>query len=125
MRHLVILLLISLAAAGCTADQPTTSSPAAEGRAVAQDKGCFSCHSVDGSQSVAPTWRGLYLSQVELTTGEIVVADVDYLRESILEPSAKTVKDYPEGLMETVIKPNSLTEEEVLALIAYIQSLED
>lgn len=124
MRHLVILLLLSLATSGCKADQPTVS-PAAEGRAVAQDKGCFSCHSVDGSQSVAPTWRGLYLSKVELTTGETVVADVPYLRESILEPSAKTVKDYPEGLMETVIKPNSLTEEEVLALIAYIQSLED
>ncbi len=122
MRPLVLLLALSLALVGCKADQ-ALDAPAAEGRAVAQEKGCLSCHSVDGSQSVAPTWKGLYLSKVELTTGETVVADVDYLRESILEPSAKTVKGYPEGLMETVIKPNSLTEAEVLALLAYIQSL--
>jgi len=107
---------------GCTAEQPTTEL-ARRGRTVAEAKGCFSCHSVDGSQSVAPTWKGLFGSKVQLTNGETVVADISYIRESMLEPTAKTVEGYPKGLMETVIKPNSLTDEEVSALIAYIQSL--
>ncbi|MBW3588791.1 MAG: cytochrome c [Actinobacteria bacterium] len=122
MRPVALLMSLGLLLSGCTAEQPTTQL-ADRGKTVAEAKGCFSCHSVDGSQSVAPTWKGLFGSNVELTTGETVVADVAYLRESMLKPSAKTVAGYPEGLMETVIKPNSLTPEEVLALIAYIQSL--
>jgi hypothetical protein len=43
--------------------------------------------------------------------------------ESILHPSRKTVKEFQPGLMETVVKENSLSDEEVDALIAYIQSL--
>lgn len=51
----------------------------------------MSCHSVDGSASVGPTWKGLYLSQVKLSDGSVVAADEPYLRESISEPGAKTV----------------------------------
>lgn len=122
MRLVILLMGLAVLLAGCTAEQPTTES-ADRGRAVAEAKGCFSCHSVDGSQSVAPTWKGLFGSKVELTTGETVVADISYLRESMLKPSGKVVAGFPEGLMEAVIKPNSLTDEEVSALIAYIQSL--
>ena len=122
MRPAVLLVGLVLLLSGCTADQPTTE-PARRGRTVAEAKGCFSCHSVDGSQSVAPSWKGLFGSKVQLTNGKTVVADVPYLRESMLEPTAKTVEGYPEGLMETVIKPNSLTDDEVEALVAYIQSL--
>ncbi len=122
MKLAVLLVSFAVLLGGCTAEQPTTEL-AGRGRAVAEAKGCFSCHSVDGSQSVAPTWKGLFGSKVQLTNGETVVAGVPYLRESMLEPSSKTVEGYPEGLMETVIKPNSLTPEEVSALIAYIQSL--
>ena len=52
-----------------------------------------------------------------------MVADEDYLRESMLQPSAKTVKGFQPGLMETVIKPNSLSDDEVDALVAYIKEL--
>jgi cytochrome c oxidase subunit 2 len=64
------------------------------------------------------------MSQVELSNGETVIADEDYLRRSMLEPSSQTVKGFQEGLMETVIKPHSLTDAEVRALIAYIRSLQ-
>lgn len=53
----------------------------------------------------------------------MAVADEAYLRESMLQPSAKTVKGFREGLMETVIEPNSLTDDQVRALIAFIESL--
>ncbi len=72
---------------------------------------------------MGPTWKGLYRTQVELEDGSMITADEAYLRESILDPSAKTVKGFPAGLMETVIKPGALSEEEVDGLVAYIKSL--
>ncbi|MGH8553245.1 MAG: cytochrome c oxidase subunit II, partial [Methylococcales bacterium] len=33
---------------------------AARGLAVAQEKGCLGCHSVDGSAATGPTWKGLF-----------------------------------------------------------------
>lgn len=112
--------LLSLAAAcGLGSD----GGPADEGRALAQQRGCLSCHTSDGSSSVGPTWKGLYRSSVDLDDGTTVTAGDAYLRESILSPSAKTVNGFEKGRMETVIKPGSLSEEEIRALIAYIKSL--
>lgn len=93
------------------------------GKTLYYGKACAGCHTVDGSRLIGPTWKGLYGQEVELADGSKVVADEEYLRESMLQPSAKTVKGFQPGLMETVIKPNSLSEEEVDALIAYIRSL--
>jgi cytochrome c oxidase subunit 2 len=33
---------------------------AAQGRALAQSKGCVACHTVDGRPGVGPTWQGLF-----------------------------------------------------------------
>jgi cytochrome c oxidase subunit 2 len=49
-----------------------------------------------------------------------VVADEDYLRESILYPSAKIVNGYP-AIMPTF--KGQISEEQLLQLIAYIKSL--
>lgn len=97
--------------------------PASKGEQVAQSEGCLSCHSTDGGERTGPSWQGLYLSDVELDDGTTITADEEYLRESILQPSARTVKGYREGLMATVIKPDSLSDEQVDALVAYIRSL--
>ncbi|MGH7425918.1 MAG: c-type cytochrome [Candidatus Methylomirabilales bacterium] len=115
------LLLFAPSLAGC--GRAPGENLAARGEALAREKGCASCHSSDGSPSVGPTWKGLYRSKVELSDGSTVLAGQAYLRESMLAPSAKTVKGFPEGLMETVIKPNSLSDEEVGALLAYIEPL--
>ena len=120
MRRAVAIMLLMLVATAC-GEAPET--PEERGRAVAETQGCFSCHSTGTSSTVAPSWRGLYLSEVELEDGTRLSADESYLRESMLDPTAKTVKGYPKGLMETVIKPGSLTQEEVEALVAYIKSL--
>ncbi len=118
MKRFVVALAI-LAMAGCNGEPEAPDA----GLAIAQDKGCAGCHSSDGSESVGPTWKGLFGSRVELDDGTVVTADEDYLRESMLMPSAKTVKGFQTGLMETVIKPNSLSNQEVEELIAYIKTL--
>lgn len=121
MRPAAAVLALALALAGC--GQGRDPAPAERGRALARQKGCAGCHSTDGSKSVGPTWGGLFGSTVELADGTTVTADESYLRESMLAPSARTVKGYPQGLMERTIKPGSLSEEEVGALIAYIRTL--
>lgn len=117
VAYAAVLLLMT----ACGGPRLTTASD--QGRTLASEYGCVNCHSTDGSKSVGPTWKGLSGSEVTLDDGTVVIADDAYLRESMLEPSAKTVKDFKPGLMETVIRPNSLTDEEVRALIAYIKSL--
>jgi cytochrome c oxidase subunit 2 len=76
---------------------------------------CNTCH---GER--APTMAGLYGRQVQLADGRTVSADEDYLRESIINPSAKIVAGYP-PLMPTY--EGRLTEEQLNQLIEYIKSL--
>jgi cytochrome c oxidase subunit 2 len=119
---LAALPLLALAACGSGPENPETSL-AARGQELYTEKSCNGCHSVDGSSSVGPTWKGLYGQPVKLSDGSTVVANEAYLRESILQPSAKTVDGFTPRLMETVVKPGSLSEQEVDALVAYIKSL--
>jgi cytochrome c1 len=106
---------------GCTGN--TAKGPAATGATLARQKGCVSCHTPDGRPAVGPTWKGLYGSKVVLDDGTTVTADDAYLRESIVDPSAKTVKGFQSGLMETTIKQNSFTDEQLDAIVAYIKTL--
>jgi cytochrome c oxidase subunit 2 len=57
---------------------------------------------------------------VRLTTGETVKADEAYLRESILNPSAKIVAGY-QNIMPSF--QGQVTEEDLLQLMEYIKSL--
>jgi cytochrome c oxidase subunit 2 len=94
---------------------PQEESPAAAGARLFVTWGCTACH---GQR--APTLAGLYMTNVALDNGSTVVADDDYLRESIIEPSAKVVAGYPP------IMPSyrgQLSEEQIMALVAYIKSL--
>jgi cytochrome c oxidase subunit 2 len=96
------------------AGTPRDISPAAAGRQLFESWGCAACH---GQR--APTMAGLYLSAVPLDNGSTVTADDDYLRESIIEPAAKVVAGYPP------IMPSyrgQLSEEQLMALVAYIKS---
>jgi cytochrome c oxidase subunit II len=113
------LMLVGAACGGGTKLSPL----AAEGEKIRAEKGCASCHTVDGGTSLGPTWKGLDGSKVKLNDGSTVVANDAYLRESILHPSAKTVDGFKAGLMETVIKQGALNDHQVDALIAYIKTL--
>jgi cytochrome c oxidase subunit 2 len=69
---------------------------------------------------LGPSLAGLYGKPVPLQTGETVIADEDYIRESILNPHAKIVAGY-QPLMPTY--QGQVSEEGLLQLIAYIRSL--
>lgn len=103
----------------CAADEPKLSADAAEGRRIAADSGCWSCHGTDGKGGVAPGWNGLAGSTVPLSSGSSVVADEAYLHRSIVDPAAETVEGY-----NLDMPANDLTVEEALAVVAYIMELE-
>lgn len=91
---------------------------AAEGSRYFHAEGCSGCH--EGSQVVhAPSLAGLYGERVPLQSGQVVTADDDYLRDSILQPSKDIAAGY-QPIMPSY--QGSLSEEQVIALIAYIKS---
>ena len=63
----------------------------------------------------------MYGAQVLLADGSTVTADEGYVRESILQPNAKIVAGYA-PLMPPY--QGQLTEEQIIALTAYIKSLQ-
>jgi cytochrome c oxidase subunit 2 len=97
-------------------DEPT--SLAAEGSVAFHSLGCSGCH--EGSSVVhAPSLEGLYGQRVPLQSGALVTADDNYLRDSILQPT----KNIPAGYQP--IMPSfqgNVSEEQIIALIAYIKS---
>jgi cytochrome c oxidase subunit 2 len=91
---------------------------AAEGSRYFHTLGCSGCH--EGSQVVhAPSLDGIYQQPVPLQSGQVVVADDDYLRDSILQPA----KNVPAGYQPIMPSFQGLvSEEQIIALIAYIKS---
>ncbi len=94
-------------------------SAAQIGARLFQDSGCDACHRSD-SLARAPNLVGLFGSPVRLSNGQVVIADDSYIRESILNPTAKVVEGF-QPIMPSF--QGRLNEEQVFDLVAYIQSL--
>jgi cytochrome c oxidase subunit 2 len=97
-----------------------SANPIVAGEKLFAEKACSTCHVANGTGR-APSLNGMYGAQVLLADGTSVAADESYIRESILQPNAKIVAGYL-PLMPTF--QGQLTEEQILALTAYIKSLE-
>jgi cytochrome c oxidase subunit II len=90
------------------------------GALLHDSKGCSTCHSIDGTPGQGPSWKGVFGHQVTLQNGQTVMADENYVRESILVPGAKVVKGY-DNIMP--VFQGVLRQREVDALVAYVKSL--
>jgi cytochrome c oxidase subunit 2 len=99
--------------------QGAEGSMALQGRKIFLKYRCASCHSADG-EARAPVLENLFGRSVVLNDGNVVKADENYLRESILYPSAKIAAGY-ENIMPTF--KGQVSEEEIFQLIAFIRSL--
>ncbi len=93
-------------------------SMASLGEKVFNQQGCITCHTKQGNR--CPTLDGLYGKEVRLRDGGTVIADENYILESIRQPTAKVVAGY-QSIMPTF--QGRVTEEEMLQLVAYIKSL--
>jgi cytochrome c oxidase subunit 2 len=83
---------------------------------------CVTCHSIDGSANVGPTFLGVFGNKVTLKGGQQATADENYIRESILHPEAKVVAGF-EPVMPTY--QGLVNDREIDALIAFIKSRGD
>lgn len=101
--------------------QAAQDPEAAKGKLVYLQTGCNACHMNSAVGNQYPDLRGLYGSEVKLEGGKTVVADEEYLRESILNPNKQVVAGYAPSMPPY----GYLKEEQVNQLIAYIKSLKD
>jgi cytochrome c oxidase subunit 2 len=94
-------------------------SLASAGEKLFQDLACITCHRSD-AQGRGPLLQGLFGKTVALQSGQTVVADESYIRESILNPAAKVTAGF-QPIMPAF--QGLVSEEQLLALIEYIKSL--
>jgi cytochrome c oxidase subunit II len=96
----------------------TGLSMTARGEQLFQQLGCVSCHLTDGSGR-GPSLAGKYGQQEQLASGDVVVVDDTYIRESILTPQMKLVAGYG-PVMPTF--QGQVNEQGLMSLIEYIKS---
>jgi cytochrome c oxidase subunit 2 len=111
------MLLTGPAAATGTAAGTTADALPAQGRALAQSKGCVACHTIDGSPGVGPTWKGLFGKTETMVDGSTALVDEAYVKDFIRNPQARAIKGFAQ-----VMPKIELTDDEVTALAAYIRS---
>lgn len=94
------------------------ADPVARGRLVYNERGCGGCHTIDGLSAgiVGPNLTQIGAVAETRAPG---VAAADYIRQSILDPNAFVVEDFPNNVMP----PNFselITPEQLDDLIAFL-----
>ena len=102
-------------------DEWKNHTPEERGRIQWEQKGCMTCHTIDGAKSKGPTWKGIWGKPVKLNNGTSVLVDENYVRESMMQPGAKIVDGF-ENIMPTF--QGLLRENEIRGLVAFIKSLQ-
>ena len=94
-------------------------SLASAGQKLFADLACNTCHRPD-AQGRGPVLHNLFGKTVDLSSGERVVVDEAYVRESMLNPAAKITAGF-QPIMPTF--QGLVSEEGLLELIEYVKSL--
>ncbi len=97
-------------------------NPADLGRQIWQNQ-CATCHSIDGKAGTGPSWLNLFGSEREFVQGPSVIADENYIRESILNPQAKIVQGYQGQNMASF--QGQLDDKKIHGLVQFIKQLSD
>ena len=97
-----------------------TMTPVEAGRKLFRVHGCNQCHSIDGAGKIGPTMQDVFGRGEIMADGSRLTVDENYLRESILEPTARVVAGF-EPVMPTY--QGRLDDPEIAAVIEYLKSL--
>ncbi len=103
-------------------DAPLVASgqPSARLGARVYQQNCSSCHTIDGSPRIGPSFLHDYGSTITLDDGSIVAMNEAYIRESIARPRAKARPGYPPTMPSF---DGILSDRDVTAVVAYLESL--
>jgi len=99
-----------------TLDMP----PEELGKLLYEKQGCSTCHTTDGTPKIGPTWKGLFGKTESFADGTSGKVDENYIRQSVLEPTAKVVQGFAPSMPTYQGK---LKDAEINGIIEYIKSL--
>ena len=100
----------------------TTADMVKVGREIMEGKGlCFTCHTIGKTGALRfPDLEGVDVRAKSRVAG---LSDIEYFAQSMYEPNAFIVPGFNPG-MPTINKPPiGLTDQEILCVIAYLQTL--
>jgi hypothetical protein len=100
----------------------TTAEMVKVGRQIMEGKGfCLTCHTIGKSGALRfPDLEGIGARAKSRVQG---LSDVEYLAQSLYEPNAYVVEGFPPGMPTINQPPIGLTDQEILCVIAYLQTL--
>jgi hypothetical protein len=100
----------------------TTADMVTVGREIMDTKGlCFTCHTIGRTGALRfPDLAGVDARAMERVPG---LTDVDYFAQTLYEPEAFIVPGFNPGMPVINRPPIGLTDQEILCVIAYLQSL--
>jgi len=97
----------------------TEGSLASQGEKLFQKYACNTCHTNDATGR-GPVLAGLAGKTIALADGRSTVADDNYIRESILTPTAKVAAGF-QPIMPAF--QGQVSEEDLIRLLAYVKSM--
>ena len=100
----------------------STSDMVQIGRTIMEGKGlCLTCHTIGKTGALRfPDLAGVDTRAKTRVAG---LNDVEYLAQSMYEPTAYVVPGFPPAMPPINKPPIGLTDQEILCVIAYLQSL--
>lgn len=101
----------------------TGSLKEGDGEVLYKTLGCSSCHSLDGSIIIGPSFKDIYGKKIKVVTAgkprEVVVDDA-YISDSVRTPAKDVVENFPEGIMPNL--SDQINEEQMNAIITFIKA---
>lgn len=82
------------------------------------ENNCRSCHSIDGTKIVGPSFKGVFGKEESFADGSTHTVDENYIRESLANPGAKIVAGFPPAM-----PVQDLGEEGTESIILFLKSL--
>jgi cytochrome c oxidase subunit 2 len=95
-------------------------APADEGEKLYKDMGCSTCHSINGTRIIGPSWKDLYGSMQPQDNGPPVKADGNYVLNVVWDPGANLHIPGYQMVMPTF--RGQLSQQDVGAIIAFMKT---
>ena len=110
--------LVVTSSACSSAPELVLSVSAQEGKRLYDTNGCAACHGSNGLGGVGPALAGISGTNIALSDGSSVLADREYLIESIVLPQAQLVDGY-----NIKMPQNQLSEAQAELVAQFIEEL--
>lgn len=103
----------------------TGNIPEHPGLALLKSNACITCHSLDGSKIIGPSFKGLFGRKNIVVTdaGEKEIeSNEDYIKRAIVDPNIEVVKGFNKGLMQPY--KDKISAEDLDKIVDYFKTVE-